>query len=212
MGHFLPSPQQLLVFVVERGATFIPVVIVLSLLGAVWSFRRRKRVIRYVAGGLLALIALSTSAALVFAYSVRGDLRQRTVDLRFRTLDDARTHGVADWRGKVVVVNYWATWCAPCRQELPDLSRLAFDHRDQPVVVITLTNESSDVVERWGDPSLRQTVRGVFADDAPEGGLAGVVLQWRPVTLVLDRRSTLRDVFLGPQTYATLERAVRDAL
>jgi len=116
---------------------------------------------------------------------------------------------VADWRGKIVVVNYWATWCVPCQRELPDLSRFARDNRSKGVVVLTLTNEDPVLVQRWGGQALRETVVGLFADDTPRSGLAGVALQWRPVTLVLDQRSAVRQVLMGRLTYATLEKAVR---
>lgn len=106
MGRFLPSPQQVLVFVVERGETVLPIVAVLALLAALWSWRRRRALVRYGAGSLLALVGVLALAALVFAHTVRGELRQRTLDLRFQTLDDAKTHQVLDWRGEVIVVNY----------------------------------------------------------------------------------------------------------
>jgi thiol-disulfide isomerase/thioredoxin len=210
MGPFLPSPQQILVLLVERGETVLPFAIVFAVAGLVWAWRRRRRGIRFGAGALFALMALISVAGTFFAHTVRGDLRRRTLDLRFETLGDARAHRVADWKGQVVVVNYWATWCEPCRRELPDLGRFAHDFRGRGVTVITLTNEAPETVRKWGDPALRQTVQGVFTD-TPAGGFAGVVLGWRPVTLVLDRSSAVRSVLLGAQDYATLEKEVREA-
>ncbi len=210
MGRFLPSPQQILVFLVERGETVLPFAIVLAVVGLVWAWRRPRRLLRYGAGGLLLLAALLSVAGVLFAHTVRADLRRRTLDLRFETLDDGHAHRVADWKGKVMVVNYWATWCEPCRRELPDLGRFARDYRDRGVTVITLTDEAPETVRRWGDPALLQTVRGVFTADTPATGLAGVVLGWRPVTLVLDRRSAVRSVLLGAQSYDAFERAVRE--
>jgi thiol-disulfide isomerase/thioredoxin len=49
---------------------------------------------------------------------------------------DGRTHTLADYRGKVVVLNFWATWCIPCRAEMPDLEHEARAHRSDPVAVV----------------------------------------------------------------------------
>lgn len=46
---------------------------------------------------------------------------------------------LADFKGKVVVLNLWATWCAPCREEMPSLDRLQARFEDQPVVVLALS-------------------------------------------------------------------------
>ena len=64
---------------------------------------------------------------------------------------DGRTHSLSDYRGRWVVVNYWATWCPPCLDELPELESL---HRSQPdrAVVLGVNMESI------GDAALRAFV------------------------------------------------------
>ncbi|MGM0553326.1 MAG: TlpA family protein disulfide reductase [Pseudomonadota bacterium] len=49
---------------------------------------------------------------------------------------DGVRHQLEQYRGEVVVVNFWATWCPPCREELPSLQRLWEDKRDQGLVVL----------------------------------------------------------------------------
>jgi thiol-disulfide isomerase/thioredoxin len=48
------------------------------------------------------------------------------------------THRLADYRGKVVLVNFWATWCAPCREEMPSLERLRQALAGRPFVVLAV--------------------------------------------------------------------------
>src|SRR5260221_8589601 len=48
---------------------------------------------------------------------------------------DGRSITSSEWRGKVVLVNFWATWCPPCRAEIPDLIKLQDKYRDQLVVL-----------------------------------------------------------------------------
>ena len=73
-------------------------------------------------------------------------------DVTMETLD-GRTMSTRDWQGKVTLVNFWATWCGPCRQEIPDLIRLQERYPDHLQVIGISTDE--------GDPSL---VRA-FADE-----------------------------------------------
>jgi thiol-disulfide isomerase/thioredoxin len=58
-------------------------------------------------------------------------------DVDIRTVD-GRTIKLSDYRGKVLVMDFWATWCAPCRQETPQLARLARENRDRGLEVIGL--------------------------------------------------------------------------
>lgn len=62
------------------------------------------------------------------------------VDVPVTSFTDAQgaEHGFADWKGKVVLVNFWATWCAPCRKELPALDALNRDLGGDDFAVVTI--------------------------------------------------------------------------
>jgi thiol-disulfide isomerase/thioredoxin len=49
-----------------------------------------------------------------------------------------KPHALAEYKGNIVFVNFWASWCAPCRQELPELNRLAAEYRGQNVKVLAI--------------------------------------------------------------------------
>jgi thiol-disulfide isomerase/thioredoxin len=51
---------------------------------------------------------------------------------------EGRAHRLADYRGKVVLVNFWATWCAPCREEMPSIERLREALAGRPFVVLAV--------------------------------------------------------------------------
>jgi thiol-disulfide isomerase/thioredoxin len=89
---------------------------------------------------------------------------------------DGRKISSADWKGKVVIVNFWATWCPPCRAEIPDLVALQTKYRDQLVIIgISDDEDPPAAVKKWAaehkmnypivmaTPELRKTFTGVSA-------------------------------------------------
>ena len=62
------------------------------------------------------------------------------IEMPLQTLD-GKTENLADYRGKWTVVNYWATWCPPCREEMPELQAYHDNHADKDGVVIGINTE-----------------------------------------------------------------------
>jgi len=71
----------------------------------------------------------------------------------FELADGAGTGTLADYKGKLVLVNFWATWCAPCRKEMPDLAALQteFGGEDFEVVTIATGRNSPQGIRRFFD-------------------------------------------------------------
>jgi peroxiredoxin len=71
-------------------------------------------------------------------------------DLTLETMD-GRQINLADQNGKVVLVNFWATWCAPCRKEIPDLINLYSEMKDEGLMIvgIAVDQEGAEVVEPY---------------------------------------------------------------
>ena len=114
-------------------------------------------------------------------------------------------------RGRVVLVNVWATWCAPCRVEMPLLQAMYERHRDAGFVLLGLS------VDR-GDPArVRDYVaaRGItypvaIVGPAVEAALGGV--RGYPTSFLIDRDGRVRQAVIGPLAPASLELAVRRLL
>jgi thiol-disulfide isomerase/thioredoxin len=90
--------------------------------------------------------ALRQSGRTVLAQRVvREMLNQPLIDGTFATLDGAPMK-ISDWKGKVVIIDYWATWCGPCRQSFPSLQKLYERYKTNPNVAFAVVNvwERSD--------------------------------------------------------------------
>ena len=98
---------------------------------------------------------------------------------------EGRTSSSADWRGKVVMLNFWATWCGPCRAEIPDLIALQQKYRDHLVIVGISEDEGPvDTVRRFATQQ-QMNYPIVMSTDAIRQIFKGVVAL--PTTFVLDR-------------------------
>src|SRR5262249_41928582 len=122
---------------------------------------------------------------------------------------------IAAQRGKVVVLNFWATWCVPCREEYPDLVRLEKAYRGRGVSVlgvsIDLPKEMPQVAEflATGHPDVANYIQTVGGDD--QDFIESVDKQWGgelPFTVVYGRDGRKAQVLSGKQSYASFEKAV----
>jgi peroxiredoxin len=81
-----------------------------------------------------------------------NDTAREHADFTLTDLSGKSWH-LQDLRGKVVLVNFWATWCPPCRKEMPDLQALYEKYKDQGLVVLAISDESAEKV----NPFIAQT-------------------------------------------------------
>jgi thiol-disulfide isomerase/thioredoxin len=108
---------------------------------------------------------------------------------------DGNTHSLQDYRGKVVVLNFWATWCPPCVEEIPSLGRLQQAFSDEDLVVLSVDiGESKKEVEAF----LQQVPADFPVLLNPDGT---TVKQWKiiafPTTFVIDRDGVIKLAYFG---------------
>jgi thiol-disulfide isomerase/thioredoxin len=117
---------------------------------------------------------------------------------------------LSDYRGEVVVLNFWASWCVPCREEMPNLERAWREFRPQRVTVLGL-----NVADDYDDAAaflrtLGITYPNVF--DPEQSRLTAYQVSGLPTTVFIDRQMRIRAKvaggYLGADGYATLRRQV----
>jgi thiol-disulfide isomerase/thioredoxin len=194
-------------FVLEHGAILFSEVGLLLLVAAVLLARAGggRRWQRGAAVACLALV-LPCIFAFYFTRTVHSTLVRRVGDFSFRLVGDETVRHLSDYAGRPVVLNFWATWCEPCRKELPDLERLAEVHRGD-VVVLSVSDESVEDL-RAALPPRTARLNGYFVDVAPSDAIGKMAYQGRPTTLILDRTGAVRAVLIGAHSLRDFETAL----
>ena len=122
-----------------------------------------------------------------------------------------KTVRLSDYAGKVVVVDFWVTWCGPCRAEVPDFVRLQSKYRGQGLVILGLSlDENGEKLVR--DFAREYGVNYPMLLASPEtarryGGIVGI-----PTTFVLDRKGRITQKFIGQVEPRAFEATVQPLL
>lgn len=118
---------------------------------------------------------------------------------------DGETLSLAAMQGQTVVVNFWASWCGPCRQEVPDFSRFAHAHPE--VAVWGLAVDSGD------EPDVRRSAKQFGIDYTVAMADRQIVSAYGvsafPTTVVVDPDGAVSHVTVGTMTYEQLVRATK---
>ncbi len=185
-----------------------------------WRARRRLSVPGWI-GALVAVLALGLAVL-----PIRGGMRRarQAANLAlagvpapdFRALDlDGNIHQLSEHRGSVALVNVWATWCPPCRAEMPELDRLAAEQADRGLVVFGISTEDEAVQRAFQDESVPVDYPLLLPGAPLEGGvMPPVFLETAryPANFLIDRDGLLHPAPSADQPFRALEDAVERLL
>jgi cytochrome c biogenesis protein CcmG, thiol:disulfide interchange protein DsbE len=161
---------------------------------------------RAIVLGVVALIVAGLVAAELLTAGGGASVR-RAPELPSQVLSGHRVD-LASLRGKPALVNFWASWCAPCKQEAPELKRFSQSLGDQATLVGVDWGDSADNARAfiakagWTYPVLRDPSQKV----GTQYGLNGL-----PTTFVLDSDGNIVRTLQGPQTVSSLRSALAAA-
>jgi cytochrome c-type biogenesis protein len=132
-------------------------------------------------------------------------------DVQFEALD-GKPIRLSSLRGRVVLLNFWATWCLPCRAEIPEFNALQRDLESKGLSVVGVSVSPVDTSDsiRSFQKDIKQdytVLRGPETIGSQFGNGPGL-----PVTYLLDREGRIRQKFNGPQTRENFEAAIKPVL
>jgi peroxiredoxin len=121
-----------------------------------------------------------------------------------------RTVRLADLRGKVVLVNFWATWCAPCRTEMPEIEQVYREHRARGFEVVAIDVQEGPAEVQGFMSELGLTFPALLDRD----GSASRAYRARalPSSFLVDRQGVVRYLKIGPLTTDSLGAEVNKLL
>lgn len=149
-------------------------------------------------------------AGLISSQQLTPEDAQAAADAVMRlTLPDlaGRQQAMAQWRGKVLVVNFWASWCAPCVEEMPAFARLQSDYAGQGVQFVGIGIDEVENMQSF--VKTRPVTYPLLAATPAISDTPGLRIKGLPFTLVIARDGQLAMSRLGRLDEAKLEPTLR---
>ena len=182
---------------------------------------------RWIAAIIIGAIAVASLAALLWpllnkpatvtdagviraqieADGAAGRIGAPAPDFEWTSLD-GQTLRLSTYRGKVVVVNFWATWCPPCREEMPALQRVAASERDIVVLEVDLM-EPGDKARSFLDSLGLDRLQPVLDGDGATTRRFGVLSL--PSTFFVDKTGVIRHLELTAMSEAQIRTGIQKA-
>jgi peroxiredoxin len=152
-------------------------------------------------------------SAIVLAVLIVGgcaDGQQKAPNFKAKTQDGAAIE-LAQLKGKVVVLNFWATWCGPCRREIPDFGEVykAYKSKGVEIVGVALDEQGWSVVKPFVDKN-KIPYPIVLPDEhlsSDYGEISAI-----PTTFIIDKNGNVVGKRVGMMEKSDLEKAIKSAL
>ncbi len=152
-----------------------------------WTLRTLIFFINILVGSLLFMINFPLKPMVQSLAKVQRNIGEHLDDFTFTTFSDNKNHSLADYQGKVVLINFWATYCGPCLKEFPDIKKLEETYSEQIKVVVLSDEEPNKimhVVQKLNAPSGI----GYYSNEKWMN-----LENFRPVTIILDKNGIIRE-------------------
>ena len=158
----------------------------------------------------MSFIAPVFLAMLLVGCTDQGARQEHTAaDFELQNLSGGKVH-LSDYRGKVVLIDFWATWCPPCRAAIPIIEKIHTTYKDKGLVVlaISMDNGEWDLVKSFlKSYGITYTVLKGTSDVQVAYGVRTI-----PMTLIIDKNGRISKRFFGFNDEDDLEKAVRAVL
>lgn len=172
---------------------------------------------------IASLVAAVVVGVGVFAYSLKNstppatsavqpDASSALFNASFNDLS-GKKQPLSQWRGKVLVINFWATWCPPCRTEIPEFIKLQDKYGKQGLVFLGIAIDQKDKVQAFSDeiginyPVLLGELEAIALSKQAGNRLGGL-----PYTLIVDRSGKITATLIGGITQEKLDHLLTPLL
>ncbi len=134
-------------------------------------------------------------------------------EIALKTLPDAQDFILSRQEGKVVLVNFWATWCGPCRAEFPALVRMYTKYKDQGFVIVGVNTQDDNTDQGVQNFMTNTLVNFLIVRDVGDRAARAYNIRGIPTSIFIDRKGIIRDMVVGgPLSDAYLEEKIKALL
>lgn len=117
---------------------------------------------------------------------------------------DGKTYSVKGFRGKPTLINVWATWCAPCRKEMPDLNKI-YEEFKSKINMICISSEDKSTISAF---IKKSGFTMPFAHDPKKAASQTLFIRGIPRTVILDKDGKIVEDFVGSRSYDVFKKAL----
>lgn len=150
---------------------------------------------------LILLVAVSVIGFLVTGLSEKASANPGDEAIEFELKDmNGKVHKLSDYRGKKVVINFFATWCAPCIEEAPELEAFNSEYDGAELIVVA----KGEPIKRMEKYVAEQNSKLLYLLDTKEEVAKQYNVIGQPDTMIIDENGIIRERFTGPTTKAKL--------
>ena len=148
---------------------------------------------------MLSLNKIVPLFAVIFGVSLLQAADLNSPAPRFTLMDSHhRKHALVDYRGRVVLINFWASWCSPCQEELPELNRLAGDYRGKKVNILAINVDEDRTAAKTLLRKLGLTSPPMqILWDSKSKVVSAYNINTMPTSFILDPQGIIRFVHSG---------------
>jgi len=160
-----------------------------------WALKTPLFIISVVLGALIFMTNFPLKPMVSSIAEVQKNIGQKVYDFDFIDIRKDSTYKISDFAGKVILLNFWGTYCGPCIEEFPDLKRIESDHPDK-VWVIALSDENRERIMKFVQKIESPTIVGSFASEK------WIDLEtFCPLTIIIDKNGIIREYMFGKKDY-----------
>jgi cytochrome c biogenesis protein CcmG/thiol:disulfide interchange protein DsbE len=172
----------------------LPLLVVAAIVAGVWYLQAGRSSGAVKGGGVIPLVASRNHTG----QPPSAEQGRAAPDFRLTTLD-GRTVRLSDLQGKTVLVNFWATWCQPCRDEIPNIVQAYGQYHDKGFEVVAVDEqENPGIVKQFAD--AYGMAFPVVLDSSGQVGQTYRAGNTFPTSVWLDPNGVVTDVHYGPMT------------
>lgn len=164
-------------------------------------------------GALILIVSIALSTVFFMAGNpTEQKINHSTTAELFATSlpdDNGNPQAISQWKGKIIVLNFWATWCPPCREEMPELSALNTEYQDKNVIVIGIALDEINLIKQFNEEN--DISYPLLAAEDTGGNLAfnlGNDKSALPFTVIIKPDGTIENTYFGRISKALLEETL----